>query len=137
MDAPERRRRWPRWTLLSIAVVTIVAGASWWFLQARTRAPVATVERFLTELEQAEYDDAYGLLCADDRRGVATGSDFAHAVSDLVRGLEAHDVFSLDPFGARRDVHYTLHYAGRSDEYDLTAVREHGTWRICNFLVAT
>ncbi len=118
---------------MSIFALTAIASGSWWFLRAQTRAPVAAVDRFLDDLERGKYDEAYTALCAEDRQRMPR-SDFSSSVSSVVAGLETHDAFSFDLFGARRDVHYSLSYPDRTDAFDVVAVHERGAWRVCDFL---
>jgi hypothetical protein len=126
-------RRLPRWTLLALVSIVTIGAASWWFVRHATDAPGRAANHFLDALVDERFDDAYASLCVEDRRA-RSAPEFEHAVSDLVRGLEAHDAFTLDPTGSTRTVHYTLDYGDRTDEFDLDVVARNGEWYVCHFL---
>lgn len=131
----ERNPRWPRWTLASVLALAAVGGAAWWGMQRATTAPVAAVDAFLTDLEAGRDDRAWSRLCAADRERVRR-AEFPDAVADARRGLAGHDVFSFDPVGDRRDVHYELDYGARTERFDVEVVSEDGAWRLCNFFAS-
>lgn len=115
-------------------MVTFAIGASSWLgVRANTDAPTRAADEFLDSLVDERFDDAYAQLCASDR-SQRSADEFAHAVSELTRGLRGHDAFTLDPTGTTRTVHFTLDYGHRTDEFDLDVVANNGTWQVCNFL---
>jgi hypothetical protein len=127
------RRRIPRWTLGALVVLAVVAGGSWWALRATTSAPTAAADAFLDALIDGRTAAAYARLCPADREA-RTLDEFAHAVSELTRGVVAHEAATLDPVGDTRTVHYTLDYGDRTDEFDLDVDRAaDGTWQVCRF----
>ena len=132
----ERRllARVPRWTIVSLVALSLIGIGTAWALRTATDAPAAAADEFLAALVGERTDAAYAQLCTADR-DARTEAEFAHAVSDLIRGLEGHDAFTLDPAGETRTVHYTLDYGSRTDQFDLDVTRSaDGTWRVCNFL---
>ncbi len=120
---------------MSVLALASLGGAAWWAMQRATTAPVDAVDAFFTDLEAGRDDRAWSRLCAADRARVSR-ADFPVAVSEARRGLEGHDVFSFDPIGDRRDVHYELDYGTRTDRFDVDVVREDGSWRLCNFFAS-
>jgi hypothetical protein len=136
MAVRERRRfaRVPRWTIVSLIALGAIGVGTAWALRTTTDAPAAAADEFLGALVDERTDDAYAQLCLADREA-RTEAEFAHAVSDLIRDLESHDAFTLDPAGETRTVHYTLEYGTRTDQFDLDVTRtDDGTWHVCNFL---
>jgi hypothetical protein len=129
----DHRLRVPRWTLLSIVATSAIGATSWLAVLASTDAPTRAADEFLEALVDGRHDDAYADLCEADR-SERSADEFAHAVSDLSRGLRGHDAFTLDPTGDTRTVHFTLDYGSRTDEFDLDVVEANGTWHVCHFL---
>jgi hypothetical protein len=132
----EHRRlaRVPSWTIVSLVGLALIGVGATWALRTTTNAPSAAADEFLGALVAGRTEYAYAQLCVSDREA-RTKAEFAHAVSDLIRGLEGHDAFTLDPAGETRTVHYTLDYGSRTDQFDLDVTRAaDGTWQVCNFL---
>lgn len=124
--------RLPRWTLFAVATPIAIGATSWLGIRATTDAPTRAADEFLDSLVDGRFDDAYAQLCASDRLE-RSADEFAHAVSELTRGLRDHDAFTLDPTGTRRSVHFTLDYGSRTDEFDLDVVADNGSWQVCHF----